>query len=120
MVVSPTTPSRTSDSLTIRGGACCSPRTRDAGGTVDGPGPGTTRQQRLLLVGMALSMSIWFIDDTAVTVALPTIERYFDVSSTATQWTITAYLLAAATGVAAAGASPLCQRHACLCSRGRG
>src|SRR5205085_5450671 len=69
---------------------------------------------------MALSMSIWFIDDTAVTVALPTIERYFDVSSTATQWTITAYLLAAATGVAAAGASPLCQRHACRCSRGRG
>jgi EmrB/QacA subfamily drug resistance transporter len=52
---------------------------------------------------MALSMSIWFIDDTAVTVALPTIERYFDVSSTAAQWTITAYLLAAAAGVAAAG-----------------
>jgi EmrB/QacA subfamily drug resistance transporter len=70
---------------------------------VDGLGPGTTRQQRLLLVGMALSMSIWFIDDTAVTVALPTIERHFDVSSTAAQWTVTAYLLAAAAGVAAAG-----------------
>jgi EmrB/QacA subfamily drug resistance transporter len=52
---------------------------------------------------MALSMSIWFIDDTAVTVALPTIERYFDVSSTAAQWTVTAYLLATAAGVAAAG-----------------
>jgi EmrB/QacA subfamily drug resistance transporter len=52
---------------------------------------------------MALSMSIWFIDDTAVTVALPTIERHFDISSTAAQWTITAYLLAAAAGVAAAG-----------------
>jgi EmrB/QacA subfamily drug resistance transporter len=52
---------------------------------------------------MALSMAIWFVDDTAVTVALPTIERYFDISSTAAQWTITAYLLAAAAGVAAAG-----------------
>src|SRR6266480_2810887 len=73
------------------------------GGRVDGPGSAATRQQQLLLVGMALSMSIWFIDDTAVTVALPTIERSFDISSTAAQWTITAYLLAAAAGVAAAG-----------------
>src|SRR5437660_9538391 len=52
---------------------------------------------------MALSMSLWFVDDTAVAVALPTIERSFDISSTAAQWTITAYLLAAAAGVAAAG-----------------
>jgi len=57
----------------------------------------------LLLAGMALSMSLWFVDDTAVAVALPTIERSFDISSTAAQWTITAYLLAAAAGVAAAG-----------------
>jgi EmrB/QacA subfamily drug resistance transporter len=52
---------------------------------------------------MTLSLSLGFVDQTAVNVALPSIQRDFDVSGTDARWTVTAFLLTAAVSVAASG-----------------
>jgi EmrB/QacA subfamily drug resistance transporter len=52
---------------------------------------------------MTLSLSIGFVDQTALNVALPSIQRDFDATSTSVEWAVTAFLLTAAATVAAAG-----------------
>lgn len=63
----------------------------------------TNREQRWLLIAVALSVSIGFIDFNAVSVALPSIQREFDSSSTGVQWTITGYAVAGTALIAAGG-----------------
>jgi EmrB/QacA subfamily drug resistance transporter len=52
---------------------------------------------------MTLSLSMILIDQTVVSVALPTIQRDLDVSQTGLQWIVNAYLLAIAAFVAVGG-----------------
>jgi MFS family permease len=55
------------------------------------------------LAAMTCSLSMIFIDQTIVSVALPTIQRDVNTSSVEAQWIINAYLLALAALVAAGG-----------------
>ena len=52
---------------------------------------------------MTLALSMILIDQTVVSVALPTIQRELDVSQTGLQWVVNAYLLAIAAFVAVGG-----------------
>jgi EmrB/QacA subfamily drug resistance transporter len=52
---------------------------------------------------MTLALSMILIDQTVVSVALPTIQRDLDFSQTALQWVVNAYLLAIAAFVAVGG-----------------
>ena len=52
---------------------------------------------------MTLSLSMILIDQTVVSVALPTIQRELDFSQSALQWVVNAYLLAIAAFVAVGG-----------------
>ncbi len=52
---------------------------------------------------MTATMSMMLIDATAVSVALPTIQRELGASNSATQWVMNAYLLAVAALIAAGG-----------------
>ena len=52
---------------------------------------------------MTLSLSMILIDQTVVSVALPTIQRELHVSETGLQWIVNAYLLAIAAFVAVGG-----------------
>jgi MFS family permease len=52
---------------------------------------------------MTLSLSMILIDQTVVSVALPTIQRDLDFSQTGLQWVVNAYLLAIAAFVAVGG-----------------
>ena len=52
---------------------------------------------------MTLSLSMILIDQTVVSVALPTIQRELDFSQTGLQWVVNAYLLAIAAFVAVGG-----------------
>jgi EmrB/QacA subfamily drug resistance transporter len=67
------------------------------------PDPPASKHPGWLIVAMTLSVSIGFLDSTAVNVALPSIQRDFNISSSAAQWTVTAFFLAAAVTVAAGG-----------------
>ena len=55
------------------------------------------------VVAMALTTLLMTIDFNGITVALPTIGRDLDTSTTGLQWTINAYLLALAAPSVAAG-----------------
>lgn len=57
----------------------------------------------LILITMTGSLSMILIDQTVVSVALPTMERDLDLSTTGVQWVVNAYLLAIATTVAIGG-----------------
>ena len=46
---------------------------------------------------MSLALSVLFLDQTAVSVALPTIQRDLNINNTALQWVVNAYLLSTAT-----------------------
>lgn len=67
--------------------------------------PRLTDQNRKwwILVTMTGALSMILIDETVVSVALPTIERDLDMSQTALQWVVNAYLLALAALVAVGG-----------------
>src|SRR3954469_5445722 len=56
-----------------------------------------------VLATMTLALSMILIDQTVVSVALPTIQRELDVSQTGLQWVVNAYLLAIAAFVAVGG-----------------
>ncbi|HEY3701309.1 MAG TPA: MFS transporter, partial [Acidimicrobiales bacterium] len=64
---------------------------------------GAGRRRRLLLAAVILSVAAGFIDLTAVSVALPAIQRDFDISTTTTHWVVLGFLVTSASLVAAAG-----------------
>lgn len=72
------------------------PRERD---TASERGTGTWR----LLVAMALASGITSVPNAAIVLALPTLHREFDASTTMLQWTVTGYLLAYSSLLIAAG-----------------
>lgn len=57
----------------------------------------------LTLVAMTGSLSMIFIDQTVVSVALPVMQRDFAISQTGLQWIVNAYVLALAATVALGG-----------------
>ncbi len=61
------------------------------------------RKKWLTLVAMTGALSMVLIDETVVSVALPSIQRDLDLSSTTLQWVVNAYLLVLAALVAVAG-----------------
>jgi EmrB/QacA subfamily drug resistance transporter len=61
------------------------------------------RGKYLTLVAMTGALSMILIDETVVSVALPSIQRSLDLSATALQWVMNGYLLVIAAFVALAG-----------------
>src|ERR1700722_1107970 len=62
-----------------------------------------TNRKWWILLAMATSLALVFIDQTAVSVALPQIQRNLNTSSTVLHWIINAYLLALAAMVILGG-----------------
>jgi MFS family permease len=62
-----------------------------------------TRNSWLTLVAMTGSLSMIMLDQTVVTVALPTMTRDLPLSPTGQQWVVNAYVLAMAATVALGG-----------------
>ena len=60
-------------------------------------------RRRLLVAAVAVSWWLAFVDSTAVNVALPSIQRQFDMSNTADDWVVSAFLLTSAVLIAAGG-----------------
>jgi len=54
------------------------------------------RSRPLVLAAMIVAVSMTFIDQTIVSIAVPQIQRELHLSSTGTQWAVNAYLLALA------------------------
>jgi MFS family permease len=65
--------------------------------------PGLSTRQRGVLTAAGVANALIFLDQTAVVVALPSIQREFHSSTVELQWTIGAYLLALAAFVASSG-----------------
>ncbi len=63
----------------------------------------TTRAQWLVLIAMTGSLSMIMLDQTVVTVALPSMSRDLHLSADAQQWVVNAYVLAMAALVACGG-----------------
>ena len=81
---------------------------RPAGRAASGPVRGAPRitaanRKWWILATMTGSLSMVLIDETVVSVALPTIQRELDMSQTELQWVVNAYLLALAAFVAVGG-----------------
>jgi len=53
-----------------------------------------SRQKSLVLVAMIFAVSMMFIDQTIVAIAIPELERDLDLSATGGQWIVNGYLLA--------------------------
>jgi EmrB/QacA subfamily drug resistance transporter len=71
----------------------------DHGGSSADTGTGTWR----LLLAMGLASGITSVPNAAIVLALPTLHREFDASTTVLQWTVTGYLLAYTSLLVAAG-----------------
>jgi EmrB/QacA subfamily drug resistance transporter len=67
------------------------------------PRPTAVNRKWWILATMTGSLSMVLIDETVVSVALPTIQRDLDMSQTELQWVVNAYLLALAAFVAVGG-----------------
>ena len=67
------------------------------------PRPTAANRKWWILATMTGSLSMVLIDETVVSVALPTIQRELDMSQTELQWVVNAYLLALAAFVAVGG-----------------
>jgi EmrB/QacA subfamily drug resistance transporter len=61
------------------------------------------RSRNLVLAGMIFAVAMIFIDQTIVSIAVPSIQRELGLSSTGVQWMITAYLLTLAAFFALGG-----------------
>jgi EmrB/QacA subfamily drug resistance transporter len=68
-----------------------------------GPMISANNRRWWVLAAMTGALAMVLIDQTVVTVALPTMQRDLDLSPTGLQWTVNAYLLALAAIVAPAG-----------------
>ncbi len=64
---------------------------------------GSTRAQWLVLIAMTGSLSMIMLDQTVVTVALPSMSRDLHLGTDAQQWVVNAYVLAMAALVACGG-----------------
>ncbi len=62
-----------------------------------------TRIQRITLVATGLGLFMIFLDALIVNVALPSIQREFEVGESGLQWVVTAYSLAMAVAIMSAG-----------------
>ena len=60
---------------------------------VAGPAP---RSRNLVLAAMIFAVSMTFIDQTIISIAVPKIQRELSLTTTGAQWTVNAYLLALA------------------------
>ena len=65
--------------------------------------PVVSRRNWLTLVAMTGSLSMVLLDQTVVSVALPTMSRELPLSASGQQWVVNAYVLAMATAVALGG-----------------
>jgi MFS family permease len=65
--------------------------------------PRLSTRQRGVLTAAGVANAFIFLDQTAVVVALPSIQREFHSSTVELQWTIGAYLLALAAFIASSG-----------------
>jgi MFS family permease len=65
--------------------------------------PGDSRHRWLILAAMTGTLAMMMLDATVVSVALPSIQRDLDLTQTALQWVVNAYLLALAALVAVGG-----------------
>lgn len=63
----------------------------------------TTRSKWLILIAMTGSLSMIFVDQTVVSVALPSMQEDLGLSETGMQWVVNAYILALAATVAIGG-----------------
>src|SRR5580698_11145663 len=61
------------------------------------------RSKNLVLAAMIFAVSMTFIDQTIVSIAVPQIQRELGLSSTGVQWAINAYLLSLAALFAVGG-----------------
>ena len=50
-------------------------------------------KQKLILAAMIFAVSMTFIDQTIVAIAIPTLQKDLDLSATGVQWIINGYLL---------------------------
>ena len=64
------------------------------------------RSRNLILAAMIFAVSMTFIDQTIVSIAVPQIQRELGLSSTGVQWAVNAYLLSLAALFAPAGSLP--------------
>src|SRR5690606_18146723 len=78
------------------------PRAGRGSHTVDAGVPGA-RSKWWALAAMMLAVSMTFIDQTVVAIAAPVIADDLGLSRSASQWTVTAYLLPLAAGFAFGG-----------------
>ena len=65
--------------------------------------PAATRTKNLALVAMLLAVSMTFIDQTIVAIAVPNIQAELSLSPEGSRWVINAYLLALAATFAFGG-----------------
>ncbi len=79
--------------------------TRTAAGPAAGPlaRPGRAFHKWLILIAMTGSLSMVMLDQTVVTVALPSMSRDLPLSASGQQWVVSAYVLAIAALVAFGG-----------------
>jgi MFS family permease len=70
--------------------------------TIEGPAR-VSRKSWLTLIAMTGSLSMIMIDQTVVSVALPTMSRDLPLSTAGAQWVVNAYVLAMAAFVALGG-----------------
>jgi MFS family permease len=55
-----------------------------------------SRSRNLILTAMIFAVSMTFIDQTIISIAVPHIQRELGLSATGVQWAVNAYLLALA------------------------
>ena len=53
----------------------------------------STQNKKLVLVAMIFAVSMMFIDQTIVALAIPSLSKHLSLSSTGAQWIVNGYLL---------------------------
>ena len=67
----------------------------------------SARTRSLVLAGMIFAVSMTFIDQTIISIAVPQIQHELGLSATGVQWAVNAYLLALAALFASAAGWPI-------------
>ena len=66
------------------------------GGMAETGGTTGSGSRNLILAAMIFAVSMTFIDQTIVSIAVPNIQKELDLTSTGVQWAVNAYLLSLA------------------------